>query len=126
MGISIFLYIIFLGIRETVLRWFHDEQYCLRKIYTWFKSHNVEVTSIRFVLEGTMDVLFWALIAILYVIDTRSLGPKFSDKFSNIVAVAFLLMIIYAPIHAIFRATQLNRLMKNRKQDLQVFAELKQ
>jgi hypothetical protein len=77
MGISIFLYILFLGMRETVLRWFHDEQLCLQKIYPWFKSHNVEVTTIRFVLEGMMDVLFWALIAILDVRDKRSLGPKF-------------------------------------------------
>jgi hypothetical protein len=105
MGITIFLYILFLGMRETVLRWFRDEQFCLEKIYPWFKSHNVEVTTIRFVLEGAMDVLFWALIAILHVRDTYSLGIKFSDKFSNILAIAFLLLIIYAPMHTIFRAT---------------------
>ena len=86
----------------------------------------MEVTTIRFVLEGAMDVLFWALIAILHVRDTRSLGPKFSDKLSNIVAFAFLLMIIYAPIHAIYRAIQLNRLMKKKKQGMHVTAELKQ
>ena len=123
MGISIFLYVLFLGMRETVLRWFHDEQYCLRKIYPWFKSHNVEVTLIRFVLEGTMDVLFWALISILHVRDTRSLGPKFSDKLSNLVAIAFLLLIIYAPTHAIYRATQFNRRTKKKKQGLPLTAE---
>ena len=122
MGISIFLYILFLGMRETVLRWFHDEQYCLQKIYPWFKSHNVEVTAIRFVLEGTMDVLFWALIAILHVRDTRSLGPKFSDKMSNLLAIAFLLLIIYAPIHTIFRATQLNLLIEKRKKGVPLTA----
>ena len=122
MGISIFLYILFLGMRETVLRWFHDEQYCLQKIYPWFKSHNVELTTIRFVLEGTMDVLFWALISILHVRDTRSLGPKFSDKFSNLLAIAFLLLIIYAPIHTIFRATQLNLLIEKRKKGVPLTA----
>ena len=75
----------------------------------------MEVTTIRFVLEGAMDVLFWALIAILHVRDTYSLGTKFSDKFSNILAIAFLLLIIYAPIHTIFRATQLNLLIEKRK-----------
>ena len=74
------------------------------------------MTTIRFVLEGTMDVLFWALIAILNVRDTRSLGPKFSDKLSNIFAIAFLLLIIYAPMHTILRAIQFNTLKKNRKQ----------
>jgi len=96
--------------RETVLRWFHDERHCLQKIYPWFKSHNVEVTTIRFVLEGTMDVFFWALIAFLHVRDTHSLGSKFSDKLSNIISIAFLLLIIYAPVHTIYRAIQLNRL----------------
>jgi hypothetical protein len=123
MGISIFLYVLFLGIRETVLRWFHDEQYCLQKIVPWFKSHNVEVTIIRFVQEGAMDVLFWALIAILHVRDTRSLGPKFSDKLSNLFAIAFLLLIIYSPTHFIYRVTQLNRLTKNRKQGVPLTAE---
>jgi hypothetical protein len=123
MGISIFLYILFLVMRETVLRWFHDERYCLQKIYPWFKSHNVEVTAIRFVLEGTMDVLFWALISILHVRDTRTLGPKFSDKLSNLFAFAFLMLIIYAPMHAILRATQLNRLTKKRKQGLLLTTE---
>jgi len=65
-----------------------------------------------------MDVLFWALIAILEVRDTRSLGPKFSDKLSNLFAIAFFTLIIYAPMHAIIRATQLNRLKKKRKQGL--------
>ena len=123
MGILIFLYILFLAIRETVLRWFHDEHYCLQKIYPWFKSHNVEITTIRFVLESTMDVLFWALIAILYVKETRSLGPKFSDKLSNLFAIAFLLLITYAPIHVIYRATQLNRLMKKKKQGVPLTTE---
>lgn len=68
-------------------------------------------------------MLFWALIAILNVKDMRSLGPKFSDKFANIVAIAFLLVIIYAPIHAIYRAIQLNRLKKNRKQGVSLTPE---
>ena len=123
MGISIFLYVLFLGMRETVLRWFHDEKYCLQKIYPWFKSHNVEVTTIRFLLEGTMDFLFWALISILHVKDTRSLGPKFSDKLSNLLAIAFLLLIFYAPMHFIYRATQLNRLTKKKKQGLPLTTE---
>jgi hypothetical protein len=115
MGISIFLYILFLGIRVTVLRWFHNKKFCSQKIYPWFKSHNVEVTTIRFVLEGTMDVLFWALISIFNAKNMRSLGVKFQDKCANIVAIAFLLLISYAPIHAIYRAIQFNRIRNKKK-----------
>lgn len=114
MGIYIFLYILFLGIRESFLRWFHDEQFCSQKIIPWFKSHNVEVTTIRFVLEGTMDILFWALISILNAKNTHSLGVKFQDKCANIVSIAFLLLISYAPIHAIYRVIQFNRI-RNKK-----------
>ena len=120
MGIAIFLYIMFLGLRETVLRWFHDEAYCLQKIYPWFKSHNVEVTTIRFVLEGTIDILFWALICILNVKEMHSLGLKFQDKFANFVAFWMLVPIIYAPIHLVYRAIQLQRLrnLKKRREPL--------
>jgi hypothetical protein len=115
MGIAIFSYIIFLGLRETVLRWFHDEAYCLQKIYPWFKSHNVEVATIRFVLEGTMDILFWTLICILNVKEEHSLGPKFQDKFANLVAFAMLAPIVYAPIHFVWRAIQLKRVSDQKK-----------
>jgi hypothetical protein len=122
MGFAIFFYIIFLGLRETVLRWFHDEAYCLQTILTWFKSHNVEVATIRFVLEGTMDILFWALICILNVKEKHSLGPKFQDKFANFVAFAMFAPIIYAPIHFVWRAIQLQRLRNQKRRRLPLTA----
>jgi hypothetical protein len=114
MGIAMFLYGVFIPVRYIILKYFNNRP-ILRKIYPLLRSHNVEITTIRFVLEGTMDILFWALISILYVKDTRSLGLKASDRFSNVFAFSMLLVIMYAPVHAIYRVVQLHRLLNLKK-----------
>jgi hypothetical protein len=99
-------YFFFLLVRWVITRQFRGERkncYC-NKLVPWFESHNIEATTIRFVLEGNIDILFWAMIALLHVRETRSTGEKFQDRLSNMLAIAMLIVLIYAPVHAIFRA----------------------
>ena len=70
-------YALYLSTRWMILRWFSDVRECRPKIVPWFRSHNIEATCIRFILEGNIDILLNALICILYMKNTWSLGNKF-------------------------------------------------
>ena len=65
-------------------------------------------------MEGNIDILLNALISIVYIKKTRSLGAKFSDIISNIFGFIMLLVLCYAPFHALFRAWQLHRHQKKK------------
>jgi len=70
-------YALYLCTRWIIIRWFSDVRECRPKIVPWFRSHNIEATCIRFILEGNIDILLNALICILYMKNTWSLGEKF-------------------------------------------------
>ena len=97
-------YALFLITRWVIVRQFHDERHCARKIVPWFQKHNVEATCIRFILEGNIDIFINALISILNVENSRSLGGKFWDVFSNLLGCVMLLVLAYAPLHSLYRA----------------------
>jgi len=40
------------------------------------------------------------------------MGEKSQDRFSNLMAIIMLIVLVYAPIHAIYRAFQFDRLNK--------------
>jgi hypothetical protein len=77
MFLVIIAYALFLFTRWMIIRWFHDIRECKTKIVPWFRGHNVEANSIRFIMEGNIDILLNALISILYIKNTKSLGAKF-------------------------------------------------
>ena len=104
MFLAMVYYACFVVIRWAVLKFFSDESVYMRRVIPWFKDHNIEATVIRFILEGNIDILFCALISILHVKDTHSLGPKFQDQFSNVFAVLMLSVLAYAPVHALYKA----------------------
>jgi hypothetical protein len=82
MFIVMAFYPVFLVTRFLVLRFFKDpisseENACTKwreKIYQWFEPHNKEATILRFILEGNVDILIWAIISTSYIKDTGSLG----------------------------------------------------
>lgn len=110
MFLAMIYYALFLTCRWITLHFFGSEKSCNQKIVPWFRSHNIEATSIRFIMEGNIEILFCAIIAILQVKESRSIGPKFADMLSNLLAFLMLIVLSYAPIHALLRAIQFNRL----------------
>ena len=78
---SMFLFIVFYALylctRWMMIRWFSDVRQCKPKIIPWFRNHNIEATCIRFIMECNIDILLNALICILYMKNTWSLGDKF-------------------------------------------------
>ncbi len=77
MVLAMISYALYLSTRWMILRWFSDARECRPKIIPWFQNHNIEATCIRFILEGNIDILLNALICILYMKKTWSLGDKF-------------------------------------------------
>ena len=77
MFLFIVFYALYLCTRWMIIRWFSDARECTPKIIPWFRSHNIEATCIRFILEGNIDILLNALICIIYMKKTWSLGEKF-------------------------------------------------
>ena len=63
---------------------------------------------VRFILEGGVDILQWAMIALIYG-RSHGFGAKPIDKFSNILAIILLVALLIAPIHTIYRAYNLYR-----------------
>jgi len=107
----------FLLVRIYVLRKYSTESrfQCETKIVPWFRNQNLESAIIRFLLEGNIDILFWALITIINVKRSGSLGKKFSDGLSNLLAFVMLVVLIYAPFHAAYRAWQISKMRTNEK-----------
>ena len=110
MFIAMVYYAGFLCVRWVVIEWLYEVPCMKQRIVPWFRSHNIEATSIRFILEGNIDILFWTLISALHVKDSHSLGPKAQDRFSNLFGFAMLMVLAYAPFHAIYRAIQYHKL----------------
>jgi len=77
MFLFIVFYALYLGTRCMMIRWFSDVRQCKPKIIPWFRNHNIEATCIRFIMECKIDILMNALICILYMKNTWSLGDKF-------------------------------------------------
>jgi hypothetical protein len=77
MFLAMIYYALYLSTRWMIIRWFSDVRECRPKIVPWFRNHNIEATCIRFILEGNIDILLNALISILYMKNTWSLGNKF-------------------------------------------------
>jgi hypothetical protein len=77
MFVVMVFYALYLCTRWMIIRWFSDVRECTPKIIPWFRSHNIEATCIRFILEGNIDILLNALICIIYMKNTWSLGDKF-------------------------------------------------
>ena len=77
---------------------------CEHKFIDWLHDTNIEATTIRFVLEGNIDIFICSLLAIINSRNNKSLGDKFQDKFSTVYAYLFLGLLLYAPVHALFRA----------------------
>ena len=75
----------------------------------------MESAIIRFALEGNIDILFWALITLINVKKSGSLGKKFSDGLSNILSCLMLVFSIYAPFHAAYRAWQISEMRASEK-----------
>lgn len=86
--------------------------YCPLKVQDNFKKHNWETTSIRFILEGTIDILFWALIALNYVKITGVFGKLSADKFSNMIACVFLTALVAAPFMLLRKVKQYHKAIK--------------
>ena len=114
MNFAIGYYAFFLAVRCCIHR-DGDSDECWDTVVPWFESHNIEVTTIRFILESNIDILISALIALVYARKQGSIGEKFTDKFSNVFAIVFLVILFYAPVHAFFRAIQLNKLNERQK-----------
>ena len=70
-------YALYLSTRWVIIRWLSDVRECRPKIVPWFRSHNIEATCIRFIMEGNIDILLNALICILHMKKTWSLGDEF-------------------------------------------------
>ena len=87
-------------------------EYCPLKVQDNFKAHNWETTSFRFVLEGTIDILLWALIALNYVHSTGSFGQLWADKFSNLLACVLLIAMIVAPLILLSKVKQYHKVIK--------------
>jgi hypothetical protein len=99
-------YVLFLAVRKLFtgyIKWTGKKEFCDAKVVPWFEDHNIEVTCLTFILEGNLDISFWGFIAILYVKD-HGLGQTFSDRFSNLLAIAMLVPLVIAPIALIYRA----------------------
>ena len=115
---SMFLFIVFYALylctRWMMIRWFSDVRQCKPKIIPWFRNHNIEATCIRFILEGNIDILLNALICILYMKNKWSFGDKFQDKGSNLFGFIMLIILCYAPIHALARSLQFRNLQKKK------------
>jgi hypothetical protein len=110
-------YIIFLLTRWFIISQYGEEKYACKctTIVPWFQSHNVESTSIRFVLEGSIDIFFWCLISLFYAQDANSIGEKVQDKFSTVFAIVMSVLLAYSPIHALIRAIQFRKLLRQEK-----------
>ena len=77
MFMFMFFYALFLLIRHFVMKCSQSQYKYVRKVQTVFIEHRVESTVIRFILEGGLDILLWALIALSNVYRARAFGPKF-------------------------------------------------
>jgi len=96
-------YPVFLLARTIVLRVFKDKEGWRSKVYNWFEPQNREATITRFVLEGNLDILIWAIISTAYVRQTSSIGQTFSDGLSNVFGWCMLIVLVYAPFHTLYR-----------------------
>ena len=65
-------------------------------------------------MEANIDILLNALICILYMKNKWSLGNKFQDKVSNLFGFIMLLILCYAPFHALARAWQFSNHQKKK------------
>jgi len=65
MNFLIVYYALFLAVRCCIHR-DGDSDDCWDYVVPWFESHNIEVTTIRFVLEGNIDILLSASISLIY------------------------------------------------------------
>jgi len=93
-------------------------KYCPLRVQDNFKQHNWQTTSVRFVLEGTIDILLWVLIALSYVKSSGSFGELWADKLSNLVACVFLITLIAAPVMLLNKVRQYNKVIKSKRAQL--------
>jgi len=67
-----FLYGIFLLFRKAFLSCIHSRNANVRKFRKFLAKHNIEATSLRFLLEGNIDLTIWCFVAINYAVHHKS------------------------------------------------------
>ena len=111
-GLMIF-YACFLGVRKLFTGYIKgtgEREYCDMKVVPWFEAHNIEVTCITFILEGNLDISFWALICLIYVKNHGIGMPHFSDVLSNLLAFVMLVLLACAPVFLLFRTNKYDKI----------------
>lgn len=103
---TMIIYALFLIVRKLVVRCLKGRnQFCDKNIVPWFENHNIELTCLTFILEGNLDISFWAFISALNV-KKYGIGSRGSNVFSNLCAFVILFPLAYAPIHLLVRSIQ--------------------
>ena len=109
-------YAFFLAVRLFVIRFLKGKtEFIDQRIIPWFKNHNIEVTCLTFILEGNLDIAFWAFICIMNI-KNNNIGRHFSDVFSNLIAFVILLLLACAPIYLLYKAVNYIKQVEKRKQ----------
>jgi hypothetical protein len=68
------------------------------------------VTCITFILEGNLDISFWALISSVNVKKNGIGMPHFSDVLSNLLAFVMLVLLAFAPLFLLFRTKKYDKI----------------
>ena len=99
-------YALFLGVRLIVVRYLKGKnQFIDQRIVPLLENHNIEVTCLTFILEGNLDIGFWAYICIMHI-KNHNIGSHFSDVLSNLFAFLMLILLFYALIHLLIKAVK--------------------
>lgn len=102
------VYAVFLIVRVVVLKCPKSGNRHISRVQNVFFDHRVEPTIIRFILEGGLDILSWSLIALINA-KKNTFGKKRQDAFSNVFAACMLVALLYAIVHTLIRAKQLQK-----------------